>query len=122
MYSNANHITNLHQLRETVRRIVSERVYGMMNESIFEAEEDDEKDDKKDKETHKKKDKEIDALRNQVTDWLRQPEIDMAPIAAKLYPDMDDDTRRSLFSKQSRGEREFTDSQVLKVNQILRNV
>lgn len=125
-----SYIEGIDELKETVRRIVSERVYGMVQESIYEQyfESDEKEDDSEEKEKEAKHtdakektgDKEIAKQRNQVTTMLRDPKINMAELGRDLYPDMSDDAARSLISKKSRGVRELTPEEVITLYQKLR--
>lgn len=117
----SNHIDGVEALRESVRKIVSERVYAMLNESVFEGE-DDEKSDKKSENNDFGDIKKSDAAnkRKQVTQLLRDPKINMAELGRDLYPDMSDDASRSLISKKSRGIRELTPDEIITLYQKLK--
>lgn len=129
-----SYIDGIDELKETVRKIVSERVYGMIKESMYEQyfENDEKKDDSEENEKEndtiaknsspeKKSDnKEIAKERNQVTTMLRDPKINMAELGRDLYPEMSDDAARSLISKKSRGVRELTPEEVITLYQKLR--
>jgi len=117
-----NHIDGVEALRESVRKIVSERVYAMLNESVFEGEDDDEKSDNKSKNNDFGDIKKSDAAnkRKQVTQLLRDPKINMAELGRDLYPDMSDDASRSLISKKSRGVRELTPDEIITLYQKLK--
>lgn len=117
----SNHIDGVEALRESVRKIVSERVYAMLNESVFEGE-DDEKSDKKSENNDFGDIKKSDAAnkRKQVTQLLRDPKINMAELGRDLYPDMSDDASRSLISKKSRGVRELTPDEIITLYQKLK--
>lgn len=116
----SNHIDGVKALRESVRKIVSERVYAMLNESVFEG--DDEKSDKKSENNDFGDVKKSDAAnkRKQVTQLLRDPKINMAELGRDLYPDMSDDASRSLISKKSRGVRELTPDEIITLYQKLK--
>ena len=116
----SNHIDGVKALRESVRKIVSERVYTMLNESVFEG--DDEKSDKKSENNDFGDVKKSDAAnkRKQVTQLLRDPKINMAELGRDLYPDMSDDASRSLISKKSRGVRELTPDEIITLYQKLK--
>ena len=117
----SNHIDGVEALRVSVRKIVSERVYAMLNESVFEGE-DDEKSDKKSENNDFGDIKKSDAAnkRKQVTQLLRDPKINMAELGRDLYPDMSDDASRSLISKKSRGVRELTPDEIITLYQKLK--
>lgn len=118
----SNHIDSVEALRESVRQIVSKRVYAMLNESVFEGEDDDEKSDNKSKNNDFGDIKKSDAAnkRKQVTQLLRDPKINMAELGRDLYPDMSDDASRSLISKKSRGVRELTPDEIITLYQKLK--
>ena len=118
----SSHIDGVEALRESVRKIVSERVYAMLNESVFEGE-DDEKLDKKSENNDFGDIKKSDAAnkRKQVTQLLRDPKINMAELGRDLYPDMSDDASRSLISKKSRGVRELTPDEIITLYQKLKD-
>ena len=118
----SNHIDGVEALRESVRKIVSERVYAMLNESLFEGEDDDDKSDNKSKNNDFGDIKKSDAAnkRKQVTQLLRDPKINMAELGRDLYPDMSDDASRSLISKKSRGVRELTPDEIITLYQKLK--
>lgn len=97
-------------IRNAVKAIVKEQVENYINGLV-----------KEDKEAENKKKKEISATkRKQVLKLLNQDKVDMAAIARKLYPDMGEDTRRSLISKKSRGERPLNDYEATVIYQMLR--
>ena len=107
--SKLNRIIQEELIRESVRKIVTEEVMKYMSQRI------DEKEGKgKSKSSKAKgKDSKVSAnKRRQVLRLLNQDKVDMAAVARKLYPDMGDDTRRSLISKKSRGERPLNDKEV----------
>jgi hypothetical protein len=118
----SNHIDGVEALRESVRQIVSKRVYDMLNESVFEGEEDDDKSDSKSENNDFGDVKKSDAAnkRKQVTQLLRDPKINMAELGRDLYPDMSDDASRSLISKKSRGVRELTPDEIITLYQKLK--
>ena len=118
----SNHIDGVEALRESVRQIVSKRVYAMLNESVFEGEEGDDKSDSKSKNNDFGDVKKSDAAnkRKQVTQLLRDPKINMAELGRDLYPDMSDDASRSLISKKSRGIRELTPDEIITLYQKLK--
>jgi hypothetical protein len=118
----SNHIDGVEALRESVRQIVSKRVYAMLNESVFEGEEDDDKSDSKSENNDFGDIKKSDAAnkRKQVTQLLRDPKINMAELGRDLYPDMSDDASRSLISKKSRGVRELTPDEIITLYQKLK--
>lgn len=118
----SNHIDGVEILWESVRQIVSERVYAMLNESVFEGEDDDDKSDNKPKNNDFGDIKKSDAAnkRKQVTQLLRDPKINMAELGRDLYPDMSDDASRSLISKKSRGVRELTPDEIITLYQKLK--
>jgi hypothetical protein len=118
----SNHIDGVEALRESVRQIVSKRVYDMLNESVFEGEEDDDKSDSKSKNNDFGDVKKSDAAnkRKHVTQLLRDPKINMAELGRDLYPDMSDDASRSLISKKSRGVRELTPDEIITLYQKLK--
>ena len=118
----SNHIDGVEALRESVRKIVSERVYAMLNESVFEGEEGDDKSDSKSKNNDFGDVKKSDAAnkRKQVTQLLRDPKINIAELGRDLYPDMSDDASRSLISKKSRGIRELTPDEIITLYQKLK--
>ena len=118
---NNNHIDGTEALRETVRKLVSERIYAMLNESVFEGEDND-KSDKKSENNDFGDVKKSDAAnkRKQVTQLLRDPKINMAELGRDLYPDMSDDASRSLISKKSRGVRELTPDEIITLYQKLK--
>lgn len=118
----SNHIDGVEALRESVRQIVSKRVYAMLNESLFEDEDDDDKSDNKSKNNDFGDIKKSDAAnkRKQVTQLLRDPKINMAELGRDLYPDMSDDASRSLISKKSRGVRELTPDEIITLYQKLK--
>jgi len=102
--------TNENSIRNAVKSIVKEQVENYINGLV-----------KEDKDTENKKKKEISATkRKQVLKLLNQDKVDMAAIARKLYPDMGEDTRRSLISKKSRGERPLNDYEATVIYQMLR--
>lgn len=117
----SNHIDGVEALRESIRKIVSERVYAMLNESVFEGEDDD-KSDKQSQNNNFGDVKKSDAAnkRKQVTQLLRDPKINMAELGRDLYPDMSDDASRSLISKKSRGVRELTPDEIITLYQKLK--
>lgn len=118
----SNHIDGVEALRESVRKIVSERVYAMLNENVFEDENDNDKSDKKSENNDFGDIKKSDAAnkRKQVTQLLRDPKINMAELGRDLYPDMSDDASRSLISKKSRGVRELTPDEIITLYQKLK--
>ena len=118
----SNHIDGVEALRESVRKIVSERVYAMLNENVFEDENDNDKSDKKSENNDFGDVKKSDAAnkRKQVTQLLRDPKINMAELGRDLYPDMSDDASRSLISKKSRGVRELTPDEIITLYQKLK--
>lgn len=121
----SNHIDGVEALRESVRQIVSERVYAMLNENVFEGEDDEKsgkKSDKKSENNNFGDIKKSDAanMRKQVTQLLRDPKINMAELGRDLYPDMSDDASRSLISKKSRGIRKLTPDETITLYQKLR--
>lgn len=117
-----NHIGGVEALRESVRQIVSKRIYAMLNESVFEGEDDDNNSDSKSKNNDFGDIKKSDAAnkRKQVTQLLRDPKINMAELGRDLYPDMSDDASRSLISKKSRGIRELTPDEIITLYQKLK--
>ena len=121
--TNISKNSDITQLREAVRRLVSERVYGMIRESMFEQYV--ESDDKNNTDSKEKTDygdiKKSDAAkkRKQVTTLLRDPKINMAELGRDLYPEMSDDAARSLISKKSRGVRELTPDEIITLYQKL---
>ncbi|MBP5723121.1 MAG: hypothetical protein J6X18_06065 [Bacteroidales bacterium] len=121
--TNISKNSDITQLREAVRRLVSERVYGMIRESMFEQYV--ESDDKNNTDSKEKTDygdiKKSDAAkkRKQVTTMLRDPKINMAELGRDLYPEMSDDAARSLISKKSRGVRELTPDEIITLYQKL---
>lgn len=121
--TNINKNNDITQLREAVRRLVSERVYGMIRESMFEQYV--ESDDKNDTDSKEKTDygdiKKSDAARKrkQVTTMLRDPKINMAELGRELYPDMSNAASRSLISKKSRGIRKLTHDEIITLYQKL---
>ena len=123
--TNNNKNDDITQLRETVRRLVSERVYGMIHESMYEQylESDSKNASDSDEKTNYGDIKKSDAAkkRKQVTAMLRDPKINMAELGRDLYPDMSDDAARSLISKKSRGVRELTPDEVITLYQKLHN-
>lgn len=105
--SKLNRIIQEELIRESVRKIVTEEVMKYMSQRI------DEKEGKGKSKSSKTKDSKVSAnKRRQVLRLLNQDKVDMAAVARKLYPDMGDDTRRSLISKKSRGERPLNDKEV----------
>ena len=118
-----NHIDGVDELREAIRKIVSERVYGKLNESMFEAD-DSQSDDSKSKSQNNDfgdvKKSDAANKRKQVTQLLRDPKINMAELGRDLYPEMSDDASRSLISKKSRGVRELTPDEIITLYQKLK--
>ena len=107
--SKLNRIIQEELIRESVRKIVTEEVMKYMSQRI------DEKEGKSKSKSSKTKGKDSKVSANkrrQVLRLLNQDKVDMAAVARKLYPDMGDDTRRSLISKKSRGERPLNDKEV----------
>lgn len=120
-----NHIDGVDELREAIRKIVSERVYGKLNESMFEAD-DSKSDDSKSKSQNNDfgdvKKSDAANKRKQVTQLLRDPKINMAELGRDLYPEMSDDASRSLISKKSRGVRELTPDEIITLYQKLKGM
>ena len=119
----SNHIDGVDELREAVRKIVSEHVYGKLNESIFEADDENSDDSENKSQNNDFGDvKKSDAAnkRKQVTQLLRDPKINMAELGRDLYPEMSDDASRSLISKKSRGVRELTPDEIITLYQKLK--
>ncbi len=118
-----NHIDGVDELREAIRKIVSERVYSKLNESMFEAD-DSKSDDSKSKSQNNDfgdvKKSDAANKRKQVTQLLRDPKINMAELGRDLYPEMSDDASRSLISKKSRGVRELTPDEIITLYQKLK--
>ena len=114
-----NHIDGEKELREAVRKVVSERVYAVLSESVFEG---DSNSEKKSENNDFGDVKKSDAAnkRKQVTQLLRDPKINMAELGRDLYPDMSDDASRSLISKKSRGVRELTPDEIITLYQKLK--
>lgn len=104
-------------VRNAVRPIVYEEVVKYISETLNEKEEKDS--ENKSKEDEKSKRISPNKMR-QVLKLLNQDKVDMAAIARKLYPDMSDDTRRSLISKKSRGERPLNDTEATEIYRLLR--
>ena len=118
---NNNHIDGVQELREAVRKVVSNRVYAVLNESVYEGDGDDKSDEKSENNDFGDV-KKSDAAnkRKQVTQLLRDPKINMAELGRDLYPDMSDDASRSLISKKSRGVRELTPDEIITLYQKLK--
>ncbi len=118
---NNNHIDGVQELREAVRKVVSNRVYAVLNESVFEGEDNDKSDEKSENNDFGDVKKSDTAnKRKQVTQLLRDPKINMAELGRDLYPDMSDDASRSLISKKSRGVRELTPDEIITLYQKLK--
>lgn len=87
-------------LNESERRLLKSKIKRMLRESIFEAQSDNGQDD-----DDKRKHSQSSSNREQsVLKWLRSDQIDHAAICRELWPKMNEDTARSLFSKKVRGE------------------
>lgn len=121
-----NHITELEGLREEIRKIVSERFYSLMSESIFEASDDEESetndsDNENDKPETKMEKQIAKQIKPQVIRSLEDPKINQAAIAYAIHPDQTKDGARSTLSKQINGKRPFTDDEVITAYQELTN-
>ena len=67
--------------------------------------------------------------RNTVTSLLKKDVVKNSQFAYKIWPDMDEDTARSLFSKKVNGEpdndgvvRKFTDEEISQLYELLRQI
>lgn len=60
-------------------------------------------------------------VRRQVLSMLNQDKFDMAAVARSVYPNMDDDARRSYVSRQSRGLEDIPDNKVTSYYHALRS-
>lgn len=100
------------------KEILENKIYKLLKESMFEQafyeDGQDTKDNKDNRETsHASKGRERTIIK-----WLTDDQENNAAVAAQLWPNIDDDTRRSLFSKKVRGhdsdgkEYHFTDDEV----------
>lgn len=73
---------------------------------------------KKKKETE---DKTLKVMKKQVLSMLNQDKFDMAAIAREVYPNMNDDARRSYVSRQSRGLENIANDKVTTYYKALRS-
>ena len=73
---------------------------------------------KKKKETE---DKTLKVMKKQVLSMLNQDKFDMAAVAREVYPNMDDDARRSYVSRQSRGLENIANDKVTTYYKALRS-
>lgn len=96
-------------VKEQVRQIVTEEVTNYVKSVLYE-------------------DKDADEKRNSVMTMLRDEKYDHAALAYAIWPDMDKDTARSLFSKCVSGKkdnngvvRHFSDEDINKLYEILRS-
>lgn len=105
---------------ETVRNAIKPIVYEEVMRHINEVLEEKKNKNKSEESTKKKRQKVTANKMRQVLKMLNQDKVDMAAVARKLYPDMSDDTRRSLISKKSRGERPLNDEEVTEIYRLLR--
>ena len=85
-------------LTENQKRLLENKLYKMIKESFFET-------DQRNVEPHdNRKNKEASENRTEsVIKWLNSDQVDQAAIARALWPDVDEDAGRSLFSKKLRG-------------------
>lgn len=111
MYTNGTYESIRRAVKPLVREAVMECMKGMIEEK---------KKNSKPK-SEGKKNRKISATKmKQVLQLLNADKVDMAAIARKLYPTMNDDTRRSLISKKSRGERPLNDREANDIYHMLR--
>ena len=89
-------------LTEKEKVLLEEKIYGMMKTML----------------------QEKDSRFNLVLKWLKNEQTNNASIARDLWPDMNEDTARSLFSKKLRGHDadgnsySFTDTEISKLFNI----
>lgn len=107
------------KIRMKVRKMVSEKIQHYLRE-----------DDGRGKSKESKSDsEEMQIKRNTVVSLLKKDMVKNAPLAYKIWPDMDEDTARSLFSKMVTGKpdndgvvRKFTDDDISKLYELLRQI
>ena len=89
------------------KKLLENKIYKMLKEGMFEdlmpeksSYNNNKSNPSDDRETaHASK-----SVEKEIITWLTDKQVDMAAIAAKLWPEKDEDTRRSEFSKKVRGE------------------
>ena len=85
------------------KKILTNEVYRILKESFFEVsqnapQQQPSKPSDNREEAHASKEKERNIIK-----WLTDDQENNAAVASQLWPELDDDTRRSLFSKKVRG-------------------
>lgn len=104
------------KLRAVIRKMISEKI----NRYLYE--DDSEK-------SKASSDDNMEIKRNTVTSLLKKDVVKNSQFAYKIWPDMDEDTARSLFSKKVNGEpdndgvvRKFTDEEISQLYELLRQI
>ena len=110
MKNTINNIVQEELIRSQVRKMVIEELNNYSKNYLTEA-------NKK----HRKKIKNEEVFIKTVIQKLQDETLDLAAIAAEVYPNMNDDTRRSYFSKQVRGLRPMTYKAAVSIDNILKN-
>lgn len=78
--------------------ILKERIKHILRESLFEIDK-----DVADNKSDGTEESDGGAKRKTVMQWLKDDKLDKATLAYELWPDKDEDSARSLFSKKLRG-------------------
>lgn len=100
------------KFRNIVRKIISEKIYKILSEDNNEYDDED-----------------TQIKRNTVMKLVQKDIVKNSELAYKIWPDMDKDTARSLFSKKVSGEpdnegniRKFTNDEISQLYELLRQV
>lgn len=103
------------KLRAVIREMISEKINRYLCED--------------DNEKSKSSNDNMEIKRNTVTSLLKKDVVKNSQFAYKIWPDMDEDTARSLFSKKVNGEpdndgvvRKFTDEEISQLYELLRQI
>lgn len=103
------------KLRAVIREMISEKINRYLCED--------------DNEKSKSSNDNMEIKRNTVTSLLKNDVVKNSQFAYKIWPDMDEDTARSLFSKKVNGEpdndgvvRKFTDEEISQLYELLRQI
>lgn len=80
--------------KKMLKKTIKNMIYEMIEENGFYESDDN---------TNKSNDKNIKQMREEVMQWLSNDHVKNSEIAYDLWPDMDEDEARSLFSKKALG-------------------
>lgn len=100
------------------KEILENKIYKLLKESMFEQAFYEDGQDTKDNKDNRETSRASKGRERTIIKWLTDDQENNAAVAAQLWPNIDDDTRRSLFSKKVRGhdsdgkEYHFTDDEV----------